>query len=258
LARWQFGFGELKMLAPKIWVAMCALFCTSLAQAADGAKFRPLGFSNDSRYFAFEQYGVQDGSGFAYVDVFVLDIAQDNWVKGTPINIELEDEKMSVVDVRVKARSESQSLLARLGITVDAEYLASNPFTEVSKTRNTIIFHDHYNNGMGISGDVNNQGTWQLTTRDVKVPLPADCEADIGVVGYQLALKNNKSGVTKTLHKDATIPKSRFCPVAYDIEAIVQPIGGTIDNQLVAIIGVNRRGFEGADRRFIAVPFKLN
>jgi predicted secreted protein len=217
-----------------------------------------LGFSNDSRYFAFEQYGIQDGSGFAYADVYVLDVTQDNWVKGTPINVVLENEKMSVLDVRAQARSQSQNILARLGITVDAELLASNPFTEVSRTRNTVIFHDHYNNSMGIYGDADNQGSWQLQTSDVKVALPPDCETDIGVVGYKLVLTNNKSNETKALHEDITIPKSRFCPVAYDIEAIVQPVGGTIDNQMIAIIGVYRRGFEGADRRFIAVPFKLN
>ncbi len=53
------------------------------AQAADGAQSRPIGFSPDRRYFAFEQYGVQDGSGFAYSDIFVIDLSNDSWVKGS-------------------------------------------------------------------------------------------------------------------------------------------------------------------------------
>jgi predicted secreted protein len=228
------------------------------AQAADGAKFRPLGFSKDSRYFAFEQYGIQDGSGFAYADVFILDIFEDKWVKGTPIKVLLEDEVMSVVDVRAKAKQQARNVLAQAGITEDTEYLAANPFTEVSRTRNTVTFHDHYNNSMGIAGNTDNQGSWKLSASDVNLAIPADCETDMGVTGYKLLLKNNKSGTTTVLHQDQIIPKSRSCPVGYDIEAIVQPAGGSKAGQMAAIIGVYSRGFEGADRRFIAVPFKFN
>jgi predicted secreted protein len=58
------------------------------------------------------------------------------------------------------------------------------------------------------------------------------------------------------IHEDTTLPASRHCAVAYDIEAIVAPSNVETVDRLVAIIGVYRRGFEGADRRFIAVPFK--
>lgn len=238
-----------------------ALFILSVpcfAQAADGAKFRALGFSADARYFAFEQYGIQDGSGFAYADVFVLDITADNWVAGTPVSALLEDETLSVSAVRTKAKQDAEAILRSLAITSDAEYLVANPFSEVLAERSKVTFHDHYNNSMGIFGSTDNQGSWDLRATKVEVPLPAGCEADLGVVGYKLEIKNNKSGAVTLLHVDKAIPKSRFCAVGYDIEAVVQPVGGSTSGQMVAVIGVYRQGFEGADRRFIAVPFKLN
>lgn len=238
--------------------ALMILAFAHAAEAADGAKFRALGFSADTRFFAFEQYGVQDGSGFAYADIFVLDIQADNWVQGTPVSVLLEDETLSVAAVRANAKKQVEPILKSLAVTHDAELLAANPFTEVLTDRSKVTFHDHYNNSMGIFGNADNQGSWDLIASQVKVPLPAGCEADIGVVGYKLEIKNNKSGVTTVLHEDKSIPKSRFCAVGYDIEAIVQPVGGSDSGQMVAVIGVYRRGFEGADRRFIAVPFKLN
>jgi predicted secreted protein len=231
---------------------------TVFVHAADGAKFRALGFSQDTRYFAFEQYGVQDGSGFAYADVFVLDIANDSWVKGTPINVLLEDETLAVTAVRAKAQQQAAGILKTRDINIDAETLAENPFTEVVPDRSKITFHDHYNNGMGMFGNADNQGSWELNITKVDVPLPEGCESDIGVVGFKLDVKNSKTGLTSVLHLDKAIPKSRFCAVGYDVEAVVQPVGGSVAGQLVAIIGVYRQGFEGADRRFIAIPFKFN
>jgi predicted secreted protein len=242
----------------KFLAALSFVLSCSLAHAADGAKFRAIGFSKDSRYFAFEQYGVQDGSGFAYTDIFMLDLSNDSWVKGSPITVLVEEEAQSVRMARAKAKLLAADGLKTLAIEIDAELLAANPFTEVSKDKSSMTFHDHFNNSMGIYGDSENQGTWDLMVSNTKVPLPAGCEDDMGIVGFKLVLKNNKSGATALLHDDKTIPKSRFCPVGYDVEAIVQPVGGSDSGQMVAIIGVSRRGFEGADRRFLAVPFKQN
>jgi predicted secreted protein len=239
------------------WLIVALYLLATSALAADGAKFRAIGFSADAKFFAFEQYGVQDGSGFAYSDVFILDIVSDKWVDGTPIKTLLEDETGSVAAVRAKAKAISNAYLAKAKIVADPEILASNPFTEVVPNRAKLTFHDQYNS-MGIFGDPSALTTWTLAIKDVKLPMPADCETDMNIVGYQLTLTNTKSLKSDVLHLDQTIPKSRFCPVGYDLEAVVQPAGGSSENQLIAIIGVSSRGFEGADRRFIAVPFTYN
>ena len=60
-----------------------ALLAASLAFAApasagDRAQFNPIGFSEDGRYFAFEEFGIQDGSGFPYSNTFIIDLPADN------------------------------------------------------------------------------------------------------------------------------------------------------------------------------------
>jgi predicted secreted protein len=242
----------------KLVFGIVLFLVSSAVQAADGAKFRAIGFSADNKYFAFEQYGVQDGSGFAYVDIFVIDIPADKWVTGTPIKLLLEDETMSVTAVREKAKKQSSGLLKSLKISGDAEFLASNPFGEIVADRSKVTFHDHYNNGMGLAGNADDQGSWGLNVTTVDVPLPDGCEDDIGVKGFKLELINHKSKASAVLHLDKNLPKSRFCTVGYDVEAIVQPVGGSEAGQMIAVIGVYSRGFEGSDRRFIAIPFKLN
>jgi predicted secreted protein len=237
---------------------LCFAMLSTASDAADGAKFRALGFLPDAKYFAFEQYGVQDGSGFAYDDVYVIDIAKDTWVKGTPIKTLLEDEIGSVAAVRLKAKKDSQVFLQQAGSSEDAEFLAANPFGELVGDRTRVTFHDHYNNSMGFIGNAEDQGSWMLSVKPKKIPLPPDCEGDSEALGFRLEIKNNKSGLVTVLHEDFELPKSRGCALFYDVEAIVQPAGGAENGQLVAIVGVSRRGFEGADRRFIAVPFKFN
>jgi predicted secreted protein len=238
--------------------AIALLLQATLAFAADGAKFRAIGFSADERYFAFEQYGVQDGSGFAYTDIFILDITADSWVKGTPIRALVEDEDGDVKKIRAIAKTKAATVLAETIIAVDAELLAANPFSEVVADRSTVTFHDHFNNAMGMFGTAENQCSWQLKITPVKVAGREACEADMEIVGFSLDLKNNKTGTNTNLHLDKELPKSRFCALGYDIEAVVQPVGGSTTGQAIAIIGVHSRGFEGADRRFIALPFHLN
>ena len=50
-----------------------ALLAIGPVNAGDSAERRAMGFSVDGRYFAFEQFGIQDGSGFPYADIFIVD-----------------------------------------------------------------------------------------------------------------------------------------------------------------------------------------
>ena len=156
----------------RLAIAAFALIFSVPAMAADGAKFRAIGFSKDSNFFAFEQYGVQDGSGFSYADIFVLDIKADDWFKGTPVKTLLEDETGDVSAVRAKAKVDAGPALDAAKIDADAEILAANPFTEVVADRTRVTFHDHYNNAMGVFGNADNQGSWSLEI----VPIKVHCE----------------------------------------------------------------------------------
>ena len=89
--------------------AAALLASCGCALAADGAEFNAIGYSPDSRYFAFEQYGVQDGSGFPYWQVFVVDLKTNEWVKGAPVRVVLENEQAKLSAARDKAHSAGTS-----------------------------------------------------------------------------------------------------------------------------------------------------
>jgi len=68
-------------------VAIGAL-AASPAFAGDRANLNILGYSEDGRYFAFEEYGVHDGSGGNYSDIYVIDLPADKWTYGSPFTVE--------------------------------------------------------------------------------------------------------------------------------------------------------------------------
>ena len=81
------GSARAALAAAGLWIALVAG-----ASAGDRALIDFIGYSDDARYFAFEEFGIQDGSGFAYSSVYVVDLATDSWVLGTPVKVKAEDE----------------------------------------------------------------------------------------------------------------------------------------------------------------------
>jgi predicted secreted protein len=241
-------------------VSALALFAAATAaHAADGAQSRAIGYSPDGRYFAFEQYGIQDGSGYAYADLFVLDTKANTWAKGTPVHVLNENESGDIEAALASAAEKAAPMLKDLHVGSSYETLVHMPFTEIVAERRKVRFARYYDS-MGNGQNYDATGSYVLEVRDVPLPRPAACGEDDGfkIVGVELLLTNQLTGKPVSVSKDAAIPKSRYCPHAYDIEAIYAPaVQGLQVEPLVAIIGVYSRGFEGSDRRFIAVPFEL-
>jgi predicted secreted protein len=230
-----------------IILAVLGLLGITPAFAADAAQHRSLGYSPDGKYFAFEQFGIQDGSGFPYWDVFVLDLAANDWVKGTPARALVEDESGDLSLARKQAMEKAKPVLDGLKIGEPADVLVYNPATEFLGDRTKVEF--------GAFPQM--PQAYELSVKAIELPVPPDCtDPDFRPMGMELTLKVNQPGKTLTLAKDTSIPKSRFCPLRYDIEAIYTR-SGYGDGMEVAIIGVYARGFEGENRRFIAVPFTL-
>jgi predicted secreted protein len=241
-------------------LACLAMAIGSPAFAADAANFNAIGYSPDSRRFAFEQYGIQDGSGFPYWEIFVVDLKTNTWVKGAPVKALIEDETARLSSARAKAYASATPLLADAGIGEPASIIAAAPATEVAADRRRIVF-DRWYRPMGAtpqseaSADIRHEVSVDAT----KLPDPQGCpEADGPYFGFSLTLKDVKLGSAHAFYRDEAIPASRGCPIAYDIAAIVAPANLTDEDRMVAIVGVYARGFEGANQRFVAVPFVLS
>ena len=230
------------------------------ALAADGAAFNAIGYSPDSRYFAFEQYGVQDGSGFPYWEVFVIDLPANDWVKGSPYRAILESEEAKPAAARDQARAAAAQTLKDLDISQPAELIAANPATEAVAERERLTF-DRWYESLGARANEKSQLGVRFELSVEKLPLshPPKCpEGDGDSFGVRVSIKDLQTGTSRVIHEDKTIPDSRNCPAAYDIAAVVAQTGFPTTDRLVALIGVYSRGFEGLNHRFIAVPFSIS
>ena len=236
------GLGQVAGLA-----LVLALLTLVPAHAGDSAERRAMGFSNDGRYFAFEQFGVQDGSGFPYAEIFVIDIEQDAWVAGTPIRVIVKEDQAELATARQQASDQAAPILKKLGIERPGHLLASNPAPEMGNDPHRVTVNRRYQ----LQGAYEPQ-IFQLT--ELPLPAPESCKGltDQPVVGFQL--QSQKSGASPvTLHRDTSIPESRACPLGYDISAIVAYRGLDQREVLAILVSVSRVGFEGPDRRFLAV-----
>jgi predicted secreted protein len=231
-------------------VALLALLgLAATALAGDYADREIIGFSPDGSTFAFEEYGIEDGSGFPYSNTYVVDVAADNWVSGTPIRLRDEDESRLVSDLRIEARDKASDVLEQYNIAAPGAVVASNPATETSADPRRVTFLPRLivpPSGTGMS----------LELAEAEMPA-ADCP-DFGkpFKGYTLTLTG--TGGPKVLHADTQIPKTRRCPLGYAISDVVThyPDGGG-DPAIAVIVSVYSVGFEGPDRRFLAVTTRF-
>lgn len=223
------------------------------ALAGDRAGIELIGYSPDSHYFAFEEYGIQDGSGFAYSSVFVLELPTDMWVKGSPVRVRLDEEGAPLSRARRIAAEQARSLLDARGIAEPAMLLALNGDGEDADFSRLEAGWPGY--GLGAPRE-----SFVLELESFEAPSKAACDTytDEPVLGFALTL--TRAGESTEIHRDERIPTSRGCPLAYRLYGVAAPftapLGADADSQarLVALVSVYPLGFEGPDRRFIAVP----
>ena len=117
----------LAIIGALLWLAQSVV----PAAAADRALVDVIGYSEDLRYFAFEEFGVQDGSGFAYANRYYIDTTTDRYLPDTPIRVRLQDETKSVNNARAEAKAQAAQVEASSGAADDPGIFAAfQPATE--------------------------------------------------------------------------------------------------------------------------------
>jgi len=234
-------------------IAALVMFVAGPAFAGDTAQLEILGFSADGSIFAFEEYGIQDGSGFAYANRYYIETATDRFVAGTPIRVRIDEEMSAVDDARSETRDQGQSIVedavlqANRGITAGfnaiSEYSADPLRMEVNPR---LVFPPI-------------DEPLEIRIEEIGFQAPELCEGlTQRHVGFRLVrIDRAPGGTTELLHEDGSVPDSRGCADGYRIGAIQTffPEGG--DPVYAVLIAVRRFGFEGPDHRWIAVPGKL-
>jgi predicted secreted protein len=239
-----------RAIAALITLLGAAMLTPQTAVAGDTASLNVIGYSRDGGIFAFEEYGVQDGSGFAYSNYFFLDTQTDTFLPGTPIRVLVEDE-VSLGKTRQLSADKAAALVAQHKLTDNpGSLLAYNPPSEVNSDQFNLRFHSY------VSSAPMTEQTNTLELIEQEFPPSKDCVNMTGSYkGFTLKLlEDGGNPVDRVIHADKSVPASRFCANGYRIGAVVG--SETSQAPVIAMILVSRFGFEGPDRRWIAVPVR--
>lgn len=219
--------------------------------AGDYAELNFIGVSENGKYMAFEEYGVQDGSGFSYSNVFFVKV-ETNEYAAKPVRMSIEDENISLEKIRAKATKSAAGSLKKLGIVkgnrgkmvvsrlmTDSAF-AINPYTDSGKVQ-TIKFRSHVGSLYGI-------GDYELILNPLKVEGKEDY-VENPVYKLDLSFKDLSKDREVTLQKDKSLPKTRGLPIAYRTEKIYL----YDNNKIIVFLNVFTSGFEGPDMRYMVV-----
>jgi predicted secreted protein len=217
-------------------------------RAGDAAALEILGFSEDGGVFAFEEYGVQDGSGFPYSNRYYIDTKTDKFLPGTPIRVRLDDEAATLEAARKQARDGGEKIIGQDELAANRGFTAGlNPVTELSADPFRMIV-----NPRPVFPAIDPPVEFRLE----EVPLEGSevCMSQAEINGFRLLrIDARDGGQTRLLHEDKSIPQSRGCPFGYGIGGVqtLSSLNGLI--AYAVLIAVRQYGFEGPDHRWIAV-----
>jgi predicted secreted protein len=216
--------------------------------AGDVAKLEILGFSDDGSVFAFEEYGVLDGSGFPYSNRYYIDVDSDEFLPGTPVRVRLEDEAATVEKARGQARERGEKVVPQLALEANRGFTAgSNAVTELSADPHRMLV-----NPRPIFHPVDDPLEFRL--EDVPLNDTERCQNHGEINGFRLLrIDASKDGRTQIPHEDKSIPQSRGCPYGYGIGAVQTFYHAGGQSAYAVVISVHAYGFEGPDFRWIAV-----
>ncbi len=228
-----------------------SLLSASAAGAGDVAEMRPIGYSPDGRYFAFEQFGEQDGSGFAYAEVQVIDTETDRHVEGTPVRALIEREEASIGEARRQSLEQAKAILEARKIGDDPGHVvALIPIGELTEKTQDLRYQ-------ASPSFYVSDGVHRIFLEEFEAKGEDLCESmDVEVRGFALSVASDaKPDERREVYRDQAVPKSRNCPSAYAIGGVVTPGYGSSAPHMV-LVQVVSLGFEGNNLRWLAIPVK--
>ncbi|WP_095082805.1 DUF2259 domain-containing protein [Mesorhizobium sophorae] len=249
-------------------LAALSLTAASAAWAGDAAARRIIGFSPDGNYFAFEQYGTLDAgasnSGYSQIDI--IDTRTDAFVGGKPILVvdESEEATLTLEQARAQAAAKAAPILAKYAVASRGEQTASDKFTfpdEMVAYNDISRLEQVSQKWLSPLYDQLDISTIQLdqilasSTTDCSASFDATQQGDISgkALGFQLTLQGQDGKPFKVLHEDKTVPGSRNCPTSYSLSESYEFTPAGKPTVIVVLVQRFSQGFEGRDRRFIAV-----
>ena len=228
-----------------------AMLLPAIADAGDFAQFRPIGFSSDGAVFAYEEFGIQDGSGSAYSNIYLVDTVTDAFLPGTPIRVQAQENDSSLRRVRAESAAKASPFVARYSLNDNpGQLVAFNPVSEIGPEPHSLRYD-------AFPAEPRVGQSYALRLTEISAPVPGPCKDFLEKgVGFRLEF-TEKAGkpASETVYTDQRIPESRGCPTGYRIAGVVT-YHGAPQAVHMALVMVLRLGFEGPDGRWLAVPLK--
>ena len=235
---------KMRSKIPALFLALFAFACTAFA--GDYATLNFIGFSSNGSYMAFEEYGIQDGSGFAYSNIYFIETAK-NTMASPMVQVVLEDEFATEKMARARSAARAAKKLKQFGIVRGntGKHVVSHLINDLTFDKDNLAADVTFAEEIG---SMYKQGEFDLKLNPVKI-VTKECEPyDYETFMMDLTLTNKDDNSVKTLQKDTTLPKSRGCAHGYRIQDVYLYKGA-----VAVFISVFTQGFEGPDMRFMAV-----
>ena len=212
-----------------------------------------VGFSPDGKFFAFEQHGYYDGSGFGYAQMFIIDVAKNAWAE-KPIEVNGEEYAMNGQEeiaedldaIRRELRTKAVATFRKYGL--------------VNATEGNAILSDFAADGPWTQNDRKQYGFQHAGAKNMLTITEVDAPQDGGDLNSGMCPQTLKlelwGAAAKVLQEDedGLVPQSRGGGYArnYDISGVYAS-----GDSLVVFVGFHVPSFEGPSKRYIAVSTKL-
>ena len=230
----------------------CGVVVSSMPASAGDVSFEQIiGFSKEGRYFGFEEFGIQDGSGFPYANLYLIDLENDRWVRGSPYRILKKSGRATLFAARSEARQLAQGLIRRLKLKTPARLLYARTIADPKGIGpvHMVSVPDWTDPRLA------SPRSFELILKTIDFGKTPTCPD--GVKGFSLSIKQPKDQQETRFHEDNEPVSSRNCAADYRLSQVYIPDIFPLPKKGIALISVISRGFEGYDRRFIALPIPL-
>jgi len=228
------------------------LLLPSEVLCADSAEFLTLGFSKDGKYYACEQYGVQDGSGFPYSEVFFVEVGKNGWAK-SPIRISATAEKSTLRAIRAEVRKQAAGPLNALGI-VPGENRGELSFTAAPGL--DPVKPNCAPQTVSFKGQAGDPLKLVLSSRALPESKTGAVDLSYGPSAAMRLMLSQTGGTQVVLQDDREVVSSCAGARGYTINRVIQLPAGK-ETRLVVVLAYLRPGFEGLDVRYSVVTSTL-
>jgi predicted secreted protein len=251
----------------RTFLCLCAAILLTLCLAAqsfagDYANLRFIGFSNDGKYLAFEEWGEGDPGGW-YSTIYFVDVDKNSFAIA-PLALTDQEGTKSLSALRRKSETLAAKTLRKLKIVPGntGRLLAAhllNDWTYDDSFINTGKGDKVKFNGYLNPNSPNQSEFYELTLKTV-ADEKAQCSnrTDYGVNKFELVLNYTAStpsnNYSQILQKDSILPARRNCPYGYRIESVYF----YNDDKIVVFLNVFSYGFEGPDMRYMVVTASMD